>query len=75
MGALVAQAVFWVTLGIGWFTEELGTRAAVIFLILWATGYALAAWVPQGDYLFPSFVAVLDVVLLLMVLKGDIRIT
>lgn len=74
LGGLIAQAVFWATLGIGWFMDELSTRVAVIFLILWALGYTAAAYVPQGGFLFISFLAVLDLVLVLMVFKENIRI-
>ena len=74
LGGLIAQAVFWAVLGIGWFMDELSTRAAVIFMILWAGAYTVSAYVPQGDYLFVSFLAVLDVVLVLMVFKGNIRL-
>ena len=74
LGGLIAQAVFWAALGIGWFMDELSTRAAVIFMILWAAGYSAAAYVPQGDYFFISFLAILDLVLVLMVFKENIRL-
>jgi hypothetical protein len=74
LGELIVQAVFWAALGIGWFADELSTRAALIFMILWATGYTMAAYAPQGGFLFMSFLAVLDLVLVAMVFKENIRL-
>ncbi len=75
LGALAAQVVFWAVLFVGWVMDELSPRVTVGFAGVWIAAYIASAYVPQGDYLFSSLVAVLDVVLVLMVFKGDIRLT
>jgi len=44
----------------------------VLFAVVWIAAYVASAHVPQGDYLFSSFVALLDVVLVLLVFRGNI---
>jgi hypothetical protein len=75
IGALAAQIVFWAVLFVGWAMDELSPRVVVLFVVVWIAAYIGSAYVPQGDYLFSSFVAVLDVVLVLMVFKSDISLT
>ncbi len=72
--AFVAQLAFWVLLPLGVVTEELSRRIAAAFL-----GAYLAAlfggsyrpyWLP-----FSTCVAVLDVALVFIIAKGDIRLS
>ena len=75
IAALIAEIVFWGALSIGWFSGELGPRLTVVFVLVWLASYAGSSYVPQGDYLFPSLVALLDIILVLVIFKSDIRLT
>ena len=72
IGALIAHAAFWVLLARGWVGGELGTTGACVVLALWLLGLALSSQMPYVP--FASVVALLDVVLVLIVVKGDVRI-
>lgn len=74
VAALIAHGAFWVLLGYGWFWEEIRLRGAVVFLTLWIACFFGLPFL-GGDALFPSFVAVLDVALVFMIFKGDVRLT
>lgn len=74
--AWVAQIAFWVLIVLGVSYGALSKRAAAIFIVCWLAGYAglprLAYWTGS---LVTSWVAVLDIVLVLIVFKGDVRLT
>lgn len=69
---IVAHIAFWVVLLIG--AREMGLRRTGFFAVLWIVGYVGSAWITSGPVLFVSYVAVLDIVLILVVFKGDIRL-
>lgn len=69
----IAHIVFWVVLLLG--VREQGLRPTAVFLLLWIAGYAGTRWLPGSGFVFASYVALLDVVLVLKVLKGDVSIT
>ena len=69
----VAIAGFWVLLAAGWLLDELRVKGAAIFVLLWIGGYVASGYVPYPT-LFVSYVAVLDIVLALVVLKGDVTL-
>lgn len=71
----IAHAAFWILVVWGWTMEELGTKGAAIFVVLWLAGLIGLPYVPYGGGLFSSWVAVLDVALVLIVVKGDIKLT
>ena len=75
VGAWVAQFAFWVLIALGIAYGVLGKRAAAIFVALWLAGFV---WVPRIAWwatpMVTSYVAVLDIVLVFMVFKGDVRI-
>lgn len=73
VGAWIAHVAFWCLLVWGLMTGELGRRGAVIAVVLWLAGYIGLSFVPIG--LFPSFVAVLDIGLVFVIFKGDVRLT
>jgi hypothetical protein len=73
IAALLAQVAFWCLLLYGLAWDELTARGAVIFVVLWVAGLYLFRVLPPGVDLFPPFVAVLDVVLVLLIFKGDVR--
>jgi hypothetical protein len=72
IGYWVAHLAFWMLIAFG--AAFLGTRRVAVFIALWLVGYVGSMWVQQGASLFMSFVAVLDIVLVLIVFKGDVRI-
>jgi hypothetical protein len=71
----IAHAAFWIVLVWGWAAEELGVRGAAIFVVLWIAGLLGLSYVPYGEGLFSPYVAMLDIVLVLIVVKGDIKLT
>lgn len=71
----IAHVAFWTLLLYGWLWGEIGARGAVVFLILWVAGlYGLPVLVSSGTF-FSSFVAVLDIALVFLIFKGDVRLT
>jgi hypothetical protein len=75
IGALIAHTAFWVLLIYGWFWEELGPAGLLIFLALWIGGMFALRLIPQGPDMFFSWVALLDVALVFVIFKGDVRLT
>jgi hypothetical protein len=72
----IAQLVFWAMLGLGFYTEELRARSIVVFLGFWGLGYVGLPRVGiVGGLLFTPYVAVLDLVLVFQLFKGDVRLT
>jgi hypothetical protein len=74
--AWIAHIAFWVLLGIGVSMRELGRLSTAMFLALWLLGYMglpRLAW-PAELFVTP-YIAMLDVVLAFVVLKGDVRLT
>jgi hypothetical protein len=75
IAAWIAHLAFWILLPYGWFWDELSGRGVAAFVALWAAGFfGLPLISPVGTALFPSYVAVLDIVLVFMVFKGDVRL-
>jgi len=72
--AWVAHAIFWALLIGGVAFGELRKKAAAAILLAWIAGWWGSSHVPYGPALFPSFVAVLAVALVLLVFKGDVRV-
>ena len=75
IAAIVAHVAFWFLLAYGWCWAEIGWRGAAVVLALWIGGYAASGFIPHGPAVFPSFVAILDIALVLVVFKGDLRLT
>lgn len=75
IGGWIAHAAFWALMLLGAISGELRAKPAGTFLILWLAGLAGLQYIPYGAGLFASFVAVLDVALVLIVFKGDVRLT
>ncbi len=72
----VAHIVFWVLLVRGTATDGLSRRGAGIFALLWLAGFLLLpriAWW-TGPFV-TSWTAILDVVLVFVIFKGDVRLT
>ena len=75
LAALIAHVSFWVLLPYGWFFEEIGPRGLVVFLTLWLAGYFGLSLIPFAALVFPSWVAILDIVLVFIIFKGDVRLS
>jgi hypothetical protein len=74
IASLIAHVSFWVLLAYGWFWEEIGWTGTAVFVALWIAGLFGVRLLPYGDGLFPSYVALLDVALVLIIFKGDVSI-
>jgi hypothetical protein len=72
--AFIAQVVFWVLLALGVSTRELSPRAGAVLLVVYLaarfSGSYRPYWLP-----FSTCVALLDIVLVLVVAKRDIRLS
>jgi hypothetical protein len=76
VAAWIAHVTFWGLLLYGWARHELGPRRSAVFLFLWICGLCgLPYIIPFGAALFSSFVAMLDIALVLLIFKGDVRLT
>jgi len=75
VAALIAHVAFWFLLGYGWFLDEIKGRGLAIFLTLWVGGLLGLPYLPFGTALVSSYVALLDIALVLVVFKGDLPIT
>jgi hypothetical protein len=71
--APIASLGFWVLLVAGWMLGELQVRGIVVFVLLWLAGLAAASAL-HFPLLFTPYVAVLDIVLVLAIFKGDITL-
>jgi hypothetical protein len=72
---------FWIAHGAFWLLTivaaavERRIRLAAVFVALWVVGYLGSAWLPFASAWFMSYVAALDIALVLFVFKGDVRLT
>jgi hypothetical protein len=74
IASLIAHFAFWGLLWHGWMRDEIGVKGIVLFLMLWVTGLYGLPYIPYGEAMFSSFVAVLDIVLVFLIFKGDVRL-
>jgi hypothetical protein len=74
VAALIAHVGFWFLLAYGWFWDEIAPRGIAVFLLLWVAGLCAMRLLPY-DGMFFSFVALLDIALVFIIFKGDIRLT
>jgi hypothetical protein len=76
VGGVVAQLAFWVLLTLGIMNGALSRRRAAVFVSLWLAGYLALPWIGWWTApLVSSWVAVLDIALVFMLYKGDVRLT
>jgi hypothetical protein len=68
----IAHAAFLALILVG--AGELGPKKTLLFLALWASGFAARSYLPLGPVLLTPYVAILDIALVLSILRGDIRI-
>jgi hypothetical protein len=69
---LIAHILFWILLLIG--ASEIGRRGCAVYVVLWLIGYLGSGWILSGGFLFLSYVAVLDIALVIHVFQGDVRL-
>jgi hypothetical protein len=73
VGWWIAHVAFWTLLGLA--AKEARWRVIGVFVALWLAGYVASGQVSALSLFFMPYVAVLDVALVLVVLKRDVRIT
>ena len=69
----VAHTTFWLLLVYRWMWDEIGLRGVGAFLVLWIAGFFGFEHLPYAAALFSPFVAVLDIALVFIIFKGDVR--
>jgi hypothetical protein len=75
IASLISQAAFWGLLVYGWACHELSPKGLAVFLLLWLVGLIGLPYVPYGNALFSPFVAALDIALVFVIAKGDVRLS
>jgi hypothetical protein len=71
----IAQILFWALILLGVGSGELGIKGAAIFVTVWLAAYLGLPFVSFGSLFLTPLVAVLDVVLVFLVFKGDVRLS
>jgi hypothetical protein len=77
LAAWIAHLAFWGLVAFGFVTATLSAPRAIIVVLLWAAG---AVGLPYAPYaparaMFSSYVAVLDIALVFIIFKGDVKLT
>ena len=72
--ALLPHVAFFVLLAAGWWLQELSLRRIGMFLVIWLVASAAVPMLPYGGLWMTALVSVLDVMLILMIFRRDIRI-
>ena len=73
VGWWIAHVAFWVLIGLA--ARDSRWRTIGVFIVLWIAGYIASSQVAALSLFFMSYVAVLDIALVFVVLKRDVRIT
>jgi hypothetical protein len=71
----IAHVAFWLLLLYGWWWDKFRPRGIIVFLCLWVAALFGLPYLSYGAALFPSFVAMLDIALVLVIFEGDIPLT
>jgi hypothetical protein len=76
IAAFVGFWAFWVLLVYGYIVDELSVKRVVTFLALWIAGRIVLAYMPGlvAPSLFSPYVAILDIALVFLIFKGDVRL-
>jgi hypothetical protein len=75
IAAWIAHGAFWGLTLWGWAVGALSATTVAIFLFLWFVASVGLPYIPYGAGLFSSYVAVLDIALVFIIFKGDVRLT
>jgi uncharacterized membrane protein len=73
--AWISHIVFLVLIVGGYMTEALSMRASIAFALLWIVPRFALGFMPSAAPFFSPYVAVLDIVLVLILFRGDVRLT
>ena len=73
--SLVAHLAFWALVGWGIVTGALTWRGAVMCAGAWLLMPFALAYTSYGPSLYSPVVAVLDMILVFLIFKGDVRLT
>jgi hypothetical protein len=73
VGWWIAHVAFWVLLALA--AKAARWRTVGVFVALWVIGYVATGQIAALRLFFMSFVAVLDIALVFIVLRRDIRLT
>jgi hypothetical protein len=74
--SLLGHVAFWVLIIWGWAADGLTLATRLTFLALWLAGYvAFPHLLRHGEWWFAPYVAVLDIVMVLIVLKDNVRLS
>ena len=76
-GRFLAHAIFWILLGYGALWGELKTVRILVFVVIWLAVFLGVPRLIFDPYAMvaASLVAFLDIVLIVTIFKGDIRLT
>jgi hypothetical protein len=74
-GSFIAHLVFWTLVIWGLVTREMSARAAALVVTLYFGAMVGLDYLPYGPSVFPSIVAVIDIVLVFVLFKGDVHLT
>ena len=72
--ALLPQILFFVLMVAGWYLGRLRSPQIVTLLAVWLAGLLAAGLLALEPPLFTAYVALVDVVLILVIFRGDVRI-
>lgn len=74
IAAWIAHLAFLWLLICGWILRELDVKRIALFAALWLAGRIGLAYVPYTGAvtMFPSYVAILDIVLVFVIFKGNV---
>lgn len=72
---LIGHVAFWVLIIWGWAADGFPVAVRIAFVALWAAGYFLLPYLPNGSWWFAPYVAILDIVLVLIVAKDNVRLS
>jgi hypothetical protein len=75
VAAWIAHLVFWILVVWGWATESLSLRGAVIAVLLWVVPFLALDYLPSAAGFFSPYVAVIDIGLVFLLFRGDVRLT
>jgi hypothetical protein len=77
IAAWIAHVLFWGLLLYGFVLGALNLKRIAVFVLLWFAARIGLPYVPYDPAraMFSSFVAVLDIALVFVIFKGDVRLT
>jgi hypothetical protein len=75
VGGALAQLAFWMLVSWGYFSGELRLRGVAIAIALWLAGNFGLPYLTYRTTLITTYVAVLDIILVFVIFRGDVRLT